>query len=338
MLYFFVAKLCAKKTRSFFRTFLKKFFGLFIAEKNSMNSPAFDVLRAGLPPYLVPTIDKYLRAAIGMQHTPTPFHLEEPKFMQMQDMLMCYNASSYGLVIADPDGAVACLQVDEPDTKMLELVALSRTRYLVVGPTCVEFFDLQLNTTQFVVHPRDRAVTLKACRLSDSTFVLSDYDLKLYDCEMGQVCAVRRWPLRINQVVADQLLGLDDSHFLAVRGNKLEHHDIKSLPGVRSVSLSFRPQYVVSANGRVVACSPTGISVFHADLTLDFVACVGSPITSCAVLADACIVTGHDKALKVWKRGSLYHKYSLDFTPIWMSVSGGRLVAADGEQLHTFHD
>jgi hypothetical protein len=303
-----------------------------------MNSPAFAVLSESLPPYLVPTIDKFLRADVGRKHTASNFQLEDPKFMQVQDQLLCYSASSYGLVIADMDGAVACLVADEPDPKLLEVVALSRARYLVIGPTCVEFFDLHTGCTQFVVSPRDRAVTLKACRLSDSTFVVSDHDLFLYSYDRGQVFGVRRWPLRINQVVADRLLEQDEFHFLTLRGNKLEHYDVKSLPGVRSVALSFRPQHVCAGYGRVVVSNSTGISVFQSDLTLDYIACTGSPITACSVLPDSCIVTAHLGGLKVWKHGSLYHIYQLAFTPIWMQVSAGKLVATDGKALYTFHD
>jgi hypothetical protein len=303
-----------------------------------MDSPAFAVLRAGLPHYLVPTIDKYLRADIGAKHSFSPSQLDKPKFVAVNDQLLCYNASAYGLVVADADGVIACLLADEPDPSQLELVALSRTRYLVVGPTCVELFDLELGTTQFVVPPRDRVVTLKACRLSDSTFVVSDHNLSLYEYDNGQVFGVRRWPLRINQVVADRLLSLDELHFMVLRANKLEHYDVKSLPGVRFVALSFRPQHVAASHARVVAASHTGISVFQEDLTLDYIACTGSPITACAVLPDACVVTAHCNGLQVWKRGSLYHTYRFDFTPIWMHVSGGKLVATDGSGLYTFHD
>ena len=53
-----------------------------------MDSPAFGLLASALPPYLVPTIDKYLRADIGRSTQSEFLQLENAKFIQVNGELI----------------------------------------------------------------------------------------------------------------------------------------------------------------------------------------------------------------------------------------------------------
>jgi hypothetical protein len=310
-----------------------------------MDSPAFGVLAAALPHYLVPTIDKYLRADIGRSTRSQWLLLDDPKFIQVDGELLTYKSTSDGVLLADKVGLVAKLipnEVADDASCDCQLVPLSRTRYLVVGSTCVTLFDLVTGRAIDVVSPRDRHVKLFACRESSSTFIVSDRDLTLYQYLDGKVYRLRRWPLRMHQVVVDCLLELknrlrDRPGFLAVRGNVLECYDIVSMPGVRSVSLEYRPRKVVAGLQWVLVAGEQHVDVYSKDLMLSHTVHTGAQITAMAELTDGCVVTGCQSGLRVWKKKSLFHTYDLDFTPAWMGLSEGLLVASDGLQMHTFN-
>ncbi len=308
-----------------------------------MDSPAFGLLAAALPPYLVPTIDKYLRADIGRSPRSRPLLFDNPKFLQVDGELLTYKSTPDGVLLADQVGLVAKLVPNEVVVDGAcdhELVPLCRTRYLVVGHTCVTLFDLVTGRAIDVVVPRERYVKLYACRDSSSTFIVSDRDLTLYQYHDGQVYGLRRWPLRMHQVVVDRLLELRHNtrlgFFLAVRGNVVECYDIGSVPGLRSVSLEYRPRKVVAGPQWILVAGDQHVDVYSKDLMLNHTVHTGAPITALAELTDGCVVTGCRSGLHVWKKKSLFHTYALGFTPAWMGLVAGQLVASDGLMLHTF--
>ena len=304
-----------------------------------MDSPAFGLLAAALPPYLVPTIDKYLRADIGRSTRSRPLLFDNPKFIQVDGELLTYRTTPNGVLLADQVGLVAKFVPNEVVTADCKLVPLSRRQYLVVGPTCVTLFDLDTGRSVDVVTPRERYVELFACRESKTTFIVADRDLTLYQYHDGKVYGLRRWPLRMHQVVVDCLLdcGHRRGFFLAVRGNVVECYDIKSVPGLRSVTLEYRPHTVVAGAQWILIAGERHVDVFSKDLMFSHTVHTGVPITAMAELTDGCVVTGCHLGLRVWKKKSLFHTYELGFTPSWMGVSDGLLVASDGLRLHTFH-
>ena len=304
-----------------------------------MNSPAYDVLKAALPAYLVPTIDKYLRADIGWRTVSEELPLANAHSVTVDDQVLTYRSTPDGILVADAEGLVALLVTDDvvgDGLAELELVPLSCSRFLVVGPTCITLFDLPTGIGAYVVRPRERDVKLKACRLSDSTFVIADMDLVMYQYFEGRVYGLRKWPLKMHQVVADRLVGLKPRHFLAIRGNGAHVYDTARSPGLRSVSLEYRPKHVQSGAQWLLIAGLKHVDVYTADLTLNHTVHVDAPITSICELADGCVVTGFEMGLKVWKRGCLHHTYKLDFTPTWLSLVQNACVASDGERMYTF--
>jgi len=309
-----------------------------------MDSPAFGLLATALPPYLVPTIDKYLRADIGRSTQSEFLQLENSKFIQVNGELLTYGSTSDGLLVVDKNGLVAKLipnEVLEDGASQHEVVPLCRTRYLVVGPTCVTLFDLETGRAVNVVKPRDRYVKLFACRTSSSTFIVSDRDLTLYQYHDGRVYGLRQWPLRMHQVVVDRLLDIKPASntgrfFVAVRGNVVECYDICVAPGVRSVVLEYRPRNVVEGSQWLLIAGDNHVDVYTKELMLSHTVKVGVKITAMVELPDGCVVTGCKLGLFVWKKRTLFHTYALDFTPTWMGVSDGMLVASDGLMMHTF--
>jgi hypothetical protein len=325
-----------------FLVFCENFFQTqknFVVRTKKMDSPAFSLLAAALPPYLVPTIDKYLRADIGRATRSQPLLLNNPKFVQVDGEVMTYSATPDGVLLAGQDGLVAKFDPREVWTDACELVPLSRKQFLVVGPTCVTLFDLDTGRAVNVVAPRERYAKLFACRDSKSTFIVADRDLTLYQYHDGKVYGLRRWPLRMHQVVADGLLDCSDRRgfFLAVRGNVVECYDIKSVPGLRSVTLEYRPRKVVAGARWILIAGDRHVDVYSKDLMFSHTVHTGAPITAMAELTDGCVVTGCRSGLRVWKKKTLFHTYDLGFTPSWMGVSEGLLVASDGSRLYTFH-
>ena len=148
-----------------------------------MNSPAYDVLKAAWPSYLVPTIDKYLRADIGRRTVSEELPLANAQTVNIDEQVLTYRSTPDGVLVADAEGLVALLVTDDvvgDGLADLELVPLSCSRFLVVGPTCITLFDLLTGVGAYVVRPRERDVKLRACRLSDSTFVVADMDLLIF--------------------------------------------------------------------------------------------------------------------------------------------------------------
>lgn len=304
-----------------------------------MNSPAYDVLKASWPSYLVPTIDKYLRADIGRRTVSEELPLANAQTVNIDEQVLTYRSTPDGVLVADAEGLVALLVTDDvvgDGLADLELVPLSCSRFLVVGPTCITLFDLLTGVGAYVVRPRERDVKLRACRLSDSTFVVADMDLLMYQYFEGKVYGLRKWPLKMHQVVADRLVGLESGLFLAIRGNGAHVYDISRAPGLRSVSLEYRPKHVQSGSKWLLIAGHKHLDVYTMDLTLDHTVHVDAPITSVCELADGCVVTGFEKGLKVWKSGCLHHTYKLDFTPTWLSLIQNTCVASDGDRLYTF--
>jgi hypothetical protein len=282
-----------------------------------------------------------LRADIGWRAVSAELPLANAQMATVNDQILAYRSTPDGLMVADSEGLLALLVTDDvvgDGFPELELVPLSCSRFLVVGPSCVTLFDLDTGRGAHVVRPRERDVRLRACRLSDSTFIVADRDLFMYQYFEGRVYGLRKWPLKMHQVVADRLVSLEsvDGHFVAIRGNGAHCYDTSRAPGVRSVSLGYRPKLVKSGSKWLLIAGDKHLDVYTTDLTLDHTIHSDARITAMSELADGCVVTGFESGLKVWKRGSLHHTYRLDFTPTWLSLSQNTCVASDGLRMYTF--
>lgn len=216
-----------------------------------MNSPSFGVVASMFPPYLAPTIDKYLRADIGRTISEQDVPVAEARFVSIEGKVLTYGLVAGGLLISDMHTPLAILDsgVNVDLRRDVELVPLSLSRFLVIGSAWVVLYDLQTGVNQ-VVKMRTGA-PLHACRLDASTFVLGDRDLQMFTYAGGGISPARRWPLKMNQVSVDRLIGAC-SCFLAVRGNVVEVYDPFSVPGTRSITLPFRPRSVVASRFSVL--------------------------------------------------------------------------------------
>ena len=300
-----------------------------------MNSPSFDLVSALFPPYLAPTIDKYLRADIGRTISEHVVPVAEPRFVSIEGKVLTYGAVVGGLLISDMHSPLATLdaRLNVDLLQQVELVPLSLSRFLVIGSLWVVLYDLHTGVNQLVKMRTGTA--LHACRLDASTFVLGDRDLQMFTYTGGGVSPTRRWPLKMNQVSVDRLIGAH-SCFLAVRGNMVEVYDPFSVPGMRSVTLPFRPQSVVAGRCSVLIASEQTVFVYEYGLTPLCAIQVHQPMTAMGELADGCVVIAYANELNVWKAGQLHHTYRLGFTPCWMAVPDRELVCAQGARLYTF--
>lgn len=303
-----------------------------------MNSPLFDVVASLFPPYLAPTIDKYLRADIGCTISEQAAPLAEARFVSIEGKVLVYGAVEGGLLISDVKEAHTPLAMLDSRANQdlrhhVELVPLSLSRFLVIGPAWAAFYDLQTGVNQLVKFRTSTA--LHACRLDASTFVLSDRDLQMFTYTDGGISPSRRWPLKMNQVAVDSLIGAH-SCFLAVRGNVVEAYDPYGAPGIRSITLAFRPQSVVAGRSSVLVANDQTVFVYNYSLMPLCTIQAHQPMTAIGELADGCVAIAFANALGVWKAGQLHHTYNLAFTPSWMAVPDRELVCAQGNRLYTF--
>jgi hypothetical protein len=304
-----------------------------------MNSPLFDDMTALFPPYLVPTIDKYLRADIGCTITSRRLEFPRTRCICVDGDLLTYHATPEGINIYDAEGFVALLRVSvvtgSCNEGVMEVVALCRTCYVVITRLHVILVDVQRDTVH-LLSVRAGDATLCACRLDASTFVIGRGHLSMFSYEDGQVIARRHWPLKMQHVAVDRLAAVTPSCFIAVRANLLESYDTSSMPGIRSIILPNRPHQVVAGQKFLLIAIKSRVCVYNHQLwplnSMD----IQRPITALAELADGCIAVGCEGELTVWKRGELYHTYRLDFTPLWMAVPDRALVSSDGHALFTF--
>lgn len=304
-----------------------------------MNSPSFDEITALFPPYLAPTIDKYLRADIGRTIASRRLELLQPKCVAVDGEVLTYSATPDGVKIHDAQGLVAVLHInvfaDSANEGVLEVVPLCRTCYLVVTRFCITLFDVRRDTVH-ILGVRAGDMTLCACRLDASTFVIGRGHLSMHTYVDGRVLACRDWPLKMQHVAVDRLVPVNPSTFIAVRANLLESYDALSAPGIRSIILPYRPRLVVAGPNYVLVVIKNRVAVYNHQLRLMYSIEVQRPITTLVELADGCIAVGCERKLTVWKRGELHHTYELDFTPLWMKVSDRALISSDGCSLYTF--
>ena len=304
-----------------------------------MNSPSFDEMTALFPPYLVPTIDKYLRADIGRTITARRLESPQSRCVSVDGEVLTYHATPEGVKVYDAEGLVALLRInvvtDSSQEGVMEVVPLNRTCYLVVTRLHIILFDVQRDTLHIIgVQAGD--ATLCACRLDASTFILGRGHLSMYSYEDGQVFARRHWPLKMQHVAVDRLVAVNPSNFIAVRANLVESYDAASIPGIRSIVLPYRPRQVVAGRRFLLIAIKSRVCVYDHQLwSLNSVEIPGQ-ITALAELADSCVAVGCERGLTVWKRGELHHTYHLDFTPLWMAVPDRVLVSSDGRSLFTF--
>lgn len=328
-----------------FLLFLEKQ-GKFVAQQSNsvktlcklqvMNSPSFDVVSCAFPPYLVPTIDKYLRADIGCTISVRNLPHAQPQFTSIEGRVLSYHQEPSGLLVSDGHDPLALLEFkSNPDLHgKISMVPLSLTRFLVIGASCVTLYDVETGIHQLVKQRTNS--TLQACRLDASTFVLGERGLEMFTYVGGGITRLRHWPLRMHQVAVDHLVGMPSCCFLAARGNVLEVYDPASVPGIRSVTLPYRPQSVVAGRASVLIANEQTVFVYDLNLIAQYYIQVRNPITALAELADGCVAIASDRELEIWKAAKLHHTYKLAFTPSWMAVENRELVCAEDNVLYTF--
>jgi hypothetical protein len=301
-----------------------------------MNSPSFECLASRFPSYLSPTIDKYLRADIGRVICTQNVAHAQPQFVSIEGQILSYYKEAGGLLVSHGHATLAFLDSKtNPDLHgQAKLIPLSLKRFLVIGTTCVALYDLDTGINQVVKVHTGSAVY--ACRLDASTFVLGDRGLEMFTYVGGGVTRSRRWPLRMHQVAVDHLVGMPSSCFVAARGNVLEVYDPASVPGIRSVTLPYRPQLVVVGQSSILISNEQTVFVYNFNLFVLCVIQVQTRITALAELADGCVTIAYNRQLEVWKAAQLHHTYKLAFTPSWMTVLNRELVCAEDNTLYTF--
>lgn len=300
-----------------------------------MNSPSFDKITAQFPPYLVSTIDNYLRADIGRTISVRNVPHAQPQFASVEGQVLIYHQEPSGVLVSDGHAPLALLEFkSNADLHgKINMVPLSLTRFLVIGASCVTLYDVDAGIHQ-LVKPRTNS-TLHACRLDASTFVLGERGLEMFTYVGGGITRLRHWPLRMHQVAIDHLVGML-SCFLAIRGNVIEVYDPARVPGIRSITLPYRPQSVVAGRASVLIANEQTVFVYGLNLIAQYYIQVKNPITALAELADGCVAIATERALEIWKAGKLHHTYELAFTPAWMAVSNRELVCAEENVLYTF--
>jgi hypothetical protein len=300
-----------------------------------MNSPSFDAIGSIFPQYLVPTIDKYLRADIGRTISVQNVPHAQPQFTTIEGRVLSYHKEPSGLLVSDGEAPALLEFKSNADLHgKVNMVPLCLTRFLVIGVSCVTLYDVETGIHQ-LVKPRTNS-TLHACRLDASTFVLGERGLEMFTYVGGGITRLRHWPLRMHQVAIDHLVGMPSSCFLAARGNVLEVYDPASVPGIRSITLPYRPQSVVAGRASVLVANEQTVFVYDLNLIAQYYIQVRNPITALAELADGCVAIATERELEIWKAAKLHHTYELAFTPTWMAVPNRELVCAEDTVLYTF--